>query len=186
MASPSFRQHRTVLAASLFLAILLLGTPGAGFMTAFAAPPKANIPYRFAFGRPTLEVGARSKCYLWLEGGRLHLRLTGTERRPRIEGEIRTSLTGKFEDPTPLSEELRLRQPRPSKIMFYLEAGPREEGFDVALAGDYNHVTLDLFIDGQQAAEDVHVGGSLLKPEGLPVRIRIGRGARSFLDRLGL
>jgi hypothetical protein len=154
-----------------------------------ADPIRDTLPFRVAYGRPAYDAEDPPACYLWMEGGRLHLRFTPDrtpDRAPhRIEGELRTSDGGFFEDVAPLSERLRPRQPRPAKLMFDTRVANVEEGFDVTPSGDYRHVTIDLLIDGNRNPAALKVGERQTSPAGLPARLRLHGSDPGWLERFG-
>lgn len=166
----------TALAA---LALTLQGLVSAAVTR--AEPVRDTLPFSSAFGRPSYSSGHETACFLWIEGGRIHVRVTADGTPHRVEGELRTSEQGVFEDVAPLSARLRPRQPRPSKLMFDVSVTDREEGFDITLAGDYAHLAVDLLIDGRRVPEAVRIGDRAESPYSLPVRLRLRSARASWL-----
>ncbi|HYC23035.1 MAG TPA: hypothetical protein VEI94_10035 [Candidatus Bathyarchaeia archaeon] len=175
-------RDRVVAPAVLLVALLILLVPGPGR----ADPVRDTLPFRIAYGRPSYELHGATACFLWVEGGRLHLRITPDRLSHQIEGELRTSQRGAFEDVAPLSERLRPRQPRPTKIMFDTLLDTAEEGFDVTMSGDYAHLTIDLLIDGKREPALLRIGEHQESPAGLPARLRLHGSGVTWRDRLGL
>lgn len=144
-----------------------------------------TMPFRVVHGRPAFTGEAGVGCYLWSEGGRLHVRLVATEKRHRVRGELRTSRAGSFRDVTPSSEDLVIKQPKPSRLEFETRTGAREEGFDVTLAGDFNQLTIDLTVDDQRQPEAVRIGARRERPRGLPARLDVKGADPSWIQRFG-
>jgi hypothetical protein len=166
-------------------ALLLL--LGASFRSAaaHAAAPADNLPYRIVHGRPTFTSAGIVTCYLWSEGGRLHVRLLPDGVRRRVRGELRTSKSGSFRDVTPSSEDLVVKQPRPSKLEFETRTGATEEGLDVTLAGDFNQLTIDLTIDDVRVPDALRIGARSERPLGLPARLDVNGADPSWIQRFG-
>lgn len=159
-------------------------------LTAIAIPaaadqPRDTLPFRIVYGRPPIAPGAGTYAYLWSQSGRLHLRIGPDKESHRVEGELRTSSEGRLEDVTPLSEDLRVRQPRPEKILFDVQTGASEEGLDVTLAGDFSQVTIDLTVDGERRPATLRIGERGRAPQGLPARLDLHNADSSWLARFG-
>ena len=152
---------------------------------AHAAPPADVMPFRIVHGRPSFAAEAGVACYLWSEGGRLHLRLVTGSTRHRVRGELRTSRAGAFRDVTPTSEDLFVKQPKPSKLEFETHTGGKEEGLDVTLAGDFNQLTIDLQVDDVRRPEAVRIGAKREQPRGLPARLDVKGADPSWIQRFG-
>lgn len=150
-----------------------------------AASPADTMPYRVVHGRPTLSAEGAVTLFLWSEGGRLHVRLLPDSSRHRVRGELRTSRDGFFRDVTPLSEDLVVKQSKPSKLEFETHTGAKEEGLDVTLAGDFNQVTVDLTIDDVRTPQAVRIGAKRETPRGLPVRLDVKGADPSWIPRFG-
>src|SRR3569832_1084536 len=124
--------------------------------TASATPQAGDtMSFRIVYGRPTFSNEAGVACYLWSEGGRLHVRLVATETRHRVRGELRTSRAGSIRDEPPTSEDLVDKQSKPSKLESETRTGAKEEGLDVTLAGDFNQLTIDLTVDDERKPDAV-------------------------------
>ena len=162
------------------LALVLLLPPDAP-----ADPVRDNLPYRIAFGRPQFSSGEETACYFWDQYGRVRFRITPGDRPRRVKGEMRTGGDGAFEDVSPLSQELRIHQPRPGKLLFDVEMRGEEEGFDVTLGGDFGHVTIDLFIDGERSPRALRIGGKQQRPAALPARLDLRNADSTWLERFG-
>lgn len=168
----------------LLLAALLGGTalipsPSMG------QPPGDVLPYRLAFGKPTYTQGLETACFVFLQGGRLRVRITGDGASHRISGEIRTSHEGVLEDVTPLSEKLVVRQLRPGRILFDHRGDLVEDGFDVTLAGSFSQVTLDLTVDGASRPDLLRIGEGRASPSALPARLELRNPDSTWVERFG-
>ncbi|HEY8517777.1 MAG TPA: hypothetical protein VIS07_19890 [Candidatus Binatia bacterium] len=150
-----------------------------------AEPPADVLPFRLIYGRPAFAIDTGVACFLWSEGGRLHLRLLPDGGRHRVRGELRTSKTGSFRDVTPTSEDLLIRQPRPSKLEFETRTNGKEEGLDVTLGGDFNQLTIDLLIDDEREPEALRIGERRERPRGLPARLEVKGADPSWIKRFG-
>lgn len=170
---------RAIACACLLVGALAGATPGA------AAPVRDTLPFRIVHGRPQFTSGSETAAYLWFQGGRLRLRITADTRSHRVEGELRTNQGGVFEDVTPISENLRIRQPRPGKILFDLRTGASEEGLDVTLAGDFNQVTVDLLVDSERQPGALRIGEKRRSPAALPARLELRNADSSWVERFG-
>lgn len=167
---------------ALLAAAIVLLTLG----TAVATPPAGDtMPFRIVYGRPTFATEAGVACYLWSEGGRLHVRLVPTITRHRVRGELRTSRAGSFRDVTPSSEDLVVKQSKPSKLEFETRTGAKEEGLDVTLAGDFNQLTIDLTVDDERKPDAVRIGAKRERPRALPARLDVKGADPSWIPRFG-
>jgi hypothetical protein len=115
----------------------------------------------------------------------LRLRITADEEPHRVEGELRTNNGGLFEDVTPISENLRIRQPRPGKLLFDVRTNHTEEGLDVTLGGDFSQVTVDLLVDADRRPTALHIGEKKRSPAALPARLELRNADSSWLERFG-
>jgi len=154
-------------------------------LAADAAPPADTLPYRVVHGRPTFTAEGAVTCYLWSEGGRLHVRVLPDGLPHRVRGELRTSRAGSFRDVTPSSEALVVKQSKPSKLEFETHTGATEEGLDVTLAGDFNQLTVDLSIDDVRVPEALRIGARRERPRGLPARLDVNGADPSWIERFG-
>lgn len=153
--------------------------------TAGADPARDTLPFRIAFGRPHFTTGDETACYLWIQGGRLRVRITADKLPHRVAGELRTSQDGLFEDVMPLSENLRIRQPRPGRLLFDARPVHAEEGFDVTLGGDFGHVTVDLLVDGERRPRMLRIGERRRSPAALPARLELRIADSTWIERFG-
>jgi hypothetical protein len=163
------------------LAALLVAAP----LPARGDGTRDTLPFRIAYGQPAFTSGDEVACYLWSQGGRLHLRISADTVPHKVEGELRTGGAGFFEDVAPLTENLRVRQPRPTKLLFDVRTERQEEGFDVTLAGNFHQVTVDLLIDGVRNAQAFRIGGQRTTPVALPARLDLRGGTSTWLERFG-
>ncbi len=153
--------------------------------TSPAAPVADTLPFKLLYGRPSFTANGDVACYVWMEGGRLHVRILPGAEQHRVRGELRTSRGGYFRDVTPTSEDLPIRQPRPSKVEFETITGWKEEGLDISLGGDVTQVTFDLLIDDARRPEVVHFGPRNEQPRGLPARLDQHGADPSWIERFG-
>lgn len=181
-ASGPGRAGRARVALAVALA-LFVGTIGARH--GHGAPAGDSMPFRIVHGRPTFTGEATIACYLWSEGGRLHLRVVPSETRHRVRGELRTSKAGAFRDVTPTSEDIVVKQSRPSKLEFETWSGGKEEGIDVTLAGDFNQLTVDLTVDEQRRPDAIRIGARREIPRALPTRLEVKGADPSWIERFG-
>jgi hypothetical protein len=173
------RLHGGIAAAALVLASALVAPDGS------AEPVRDTLPFRIVHGKPQFSSGAETAIYFWFHGGRFRLRVTADAEPHKVSGELRTSNGGIFEDVTPLSENLRVRQPRPGKLLFDVRTRDAEEGFDVTLAGDYTQVTIDLLVDGERRPAVLRIGEKKRSPSALPARLDLRNADSSWLERFG-
>ncbi len=165
--------------------LFALGALLAGPRPGGADPVRDTLPFRLVHGRPQFTSGTETAVYLWLQGGRLRLRVTADEQPHRVEGELRTNKGGLFEDVTPLSENLRVRQPRPGKLLFDVRTAQNEEGLDLTLGGDFSQVTVDLVVDEERRPSALHIGENRSSPAALPARLEMRDADSSWLERFG-
>jgi hypothetical protein len=167
------------------LAALLVALLAAAPLPALADGTRDTLPFRVAYGQPAFTSGDEVACYFWSQGGRLHLRISADTVPHKVEGELRTGGGGVFEDVAPLTENLRVRQPRPTKLLFDVRTERQEEGFDVTLTGNFRQVTVDLLIDGVRNAQAFRIGGQRTVPAALPARLDLRGGTSTWLERFG-
>lgn len=173
--------HRACIAALLALCATAL-VPRAGH----GAPAVGDtVPFRILYGRPPFGGQLGIACFLWSEGGRLHIRIVPTETRHRVRGELRTSRAGSFRDVTPTSEDLVVKQAKPSKLEFETHTRGKEEGLDVTLAGDFTQLTIDLTIDEERRPDVLLIGAKRERPRGLPTRLDVKGADPSWIQRFG-
>ena len=167
------------------LVALVVASLAVGSSPCLADPVRDTLPFRIIHGRPQFTSGTETAVYLWFQGGRLRLRITADEEPHRVEGELRTSNGGLFEDVTPISENLRIRQPRPGKLLFDVRTSHNEEGLDVTLGGDFSQVTVDLLVDAARRPSALHIGEKRRSPTALPARLELRNADSSWLERFG-
>lgn len=83
------------------------------------------------------------------------------------------------------SGQLRIRQPRPSRLDF---DGPLENEpvhLSVILSSDFDSLVLDLEIDGRRIPDRVGIGGDRDRPERFPVEFALDGPSTSWLNRFG-
>ncbi|MBM4242580.1 MAG: hypothetical protein FJ148_02040 [Deltaproteobacteria bacterium] len=179
--SPTHTRHL----AGTLAAIVLIAGAALPPRDVHAVAPGDTMPFRIVHGRPSFTDEAAIACYLWSEGGRLHLRVVPNQTRHRVRGALRTSRDGAFRDVTPTSEDLVIKQPKPSKLEFETHTGAGEEGLDVTLAGDFNQLTIDLTVDDQRRPEAVRIGAKREQPRALPARLDVNGADPSWIQRFG-
>ena len=183
--APVTRPARAGRARGPLAAALLLVGVALGAQAALAAAPGDTMPFRIVYGRPNFTGEAAIVCYLWSEGGRLHLRVVPSRTRHRVRGELRTSKAGAFRDVTPSSEDMVVKQSRPSKLEFETVTAGQEEGLDVTLAGDFNQLTIDLTVDDERRPDAVRIGARREIPRALPTRLDVKGADPSWIERFG-
>ena len=171
---------RSIAAAVLVAASLLLAGRDAGAIAA-----GDTMPFRIVHGRPSFATDAGVACFLWSEGGRLHVRIVPAEKRHRVRGELRTSRSGSFRDVTPSSEDLVIKQSKPSKLEFETHTGAKEEGLDVTLAVDFTQLPIALTVDDERRPDAVRIGAKRERPRGLPARLDVKGADPSWIQRFG-
>jgi hypothetical protein len=178
-AEPGARLPRS-LALALAAAVLL------SWGIARAASPADTLPFSVVYGRPDFARDTDVSCYLWSEGGRLHVRLQSTAARHKVRGELRTNRSGSFRDVTPSSEDILIKQQKPSRLEFETLVGRHsDEGLDVVLTGDFDQLTIDFSVDAARRADAVRIGARGDRPRGLPARLDVKGGDPSWLKRFG-
>ncbi len=150
-----------------------------------AQPPADVLPYRLAFGRPIYSADTETAAYLWIQGGRIRLRLATDGAEHRFAGELRTDREGLFEDVLPTGENVRIRQLRPGKLLFDARTRSGEDGFDVTLGGSFDQLTVDLEVDGERRAELLRIGEDKIAPAALPARLELRKATSTWIDRFG-
>jgi hypothetical protein len=143
------------------------------------------LPFRIVYGNPGVRETGETACYLWSEGGRLHVRITSDGTPREVDGEIRVTAGGVLKDVGLQSEVLRIRQPSPTLLQFDLRTGKGEQGFDVVLAGDIASVTIDVRIDGEARPNALRIGGERERPRGLPAKLALTGARASWIERFG-
>lgn len=180
------RTRRLPLGRACAVAVLAACCAALAARAVQAAPAVGDtLPFRIVYGRPTFATEVGIACYLWSEGGRLHVRILPSDTRHRVRGELRTSRAGSFRDVTPSSEDLVVKQAKPSKLEFETHTGAKEEGIDVTLGGDFNQLTLDLSVDDQRRPDVVRIGAKKERPRGLPARLEVKGADPTWIQRFG-
>lgn len=143
------------------------------------------LPFRIVHGRPPAD-GPPALATLWSEGGRLKLRIhPGGAGGPEVEGELRMSRGGIFKDVRPVTENLRVRMPRPDTLSFDGRVGGVDDGLDVVLSGDFLNLTVDLRIDGERRPGDLAIGEHAERPAGLPAQLNLDDDSAVWVERFG-
>jgi len=143
------------------------------------------LPFRIVYGNPGAKPPEETACYVWSEGGRLHVGITSDGTPREVDGELRVTSGGVLKDVGLQSQTLRIRQPSPTVLQFDLRTTGGEQGFDVVLAGDVAAVTIDLRIDGSPKPEALRIGGQQERPRGLPAKLALTGARASWIERFG-
>lgn len=145
-----------------------------------------RLPFGLLYGAPEITIPAdQIHVRLWSEGGRLHLRFVPDGRTHEISGYLVATGKGVFKDTAPLTEELRIRQQRPSRIDFDGTSDTTINGLDVILSGDFDSLIVDLRVDGRQMPHRLRIGSDQDSPNKLPVEFGLGGSDATWLDRFG-
>ncbi len=179
---------RRLLSRGLLLALLLLPTtPGAQPMPPQGGPATAVdvLPFRILYGNPGTVPAGETACYLWNEGGRLHLRIVSDEAPHEVSGELRVAPDGLLKDVSVEPGRIRVRQPLPALLQFDLRTSEPVEELSVVLAGDVDILSVDLQLDGRRVPDALRIGERQERPVGLPADLAL-TGARSdWIERFG-
>jgi len=169
-----------LVALLLLVSPLLLPSAGSG------AEVRDVLPFRIVHGRPA-DGADPARARLWSEGGRLKLHFPGRvgSRPGLIEGELRMSRGGVFKDVRPLTENLRVRMPTPGTLRFDVDMRDVDEGFDVALSGEFSTLTVDLRFDGERRPSELAIGARAERPVALPAQLDLDEGASVWVERFG-
>lgn len=145
-----------------------------------------RLPFGLLYGAPKITVPAEQiYVRLWSEGGRIHLRFVPDNEAHEISGSLIATGRGVFKDTAPLSEKLRIRQQRPSRIDFDGTSENSLNGLDVILAGDFQSLIVDIKVDGRQMPKRLRIGSDQDSPTKLPVEFGLGGADETWLDRFG-
>ena len=175
--------QRTKLRGSISVGFLLLI---AAALPAEASNRKDLLPFERLYGSPEiLERQETLQVRLWSEGGRLHLRVIPDGTPHEFQGSLSATGKGILKDSVPLSRTTRIRQFKPGRIDFDGASDEKVSGFDVILAGDFQSLIFDIWIDGKQIVERVKIGSDRTPPAILPVEFGLGLADESWLDRFG-
>jgi hypothetical protein len=151
-----------------------------------AADPADELPFRVLYGRPDFETDGDVVCFLWSEGGRLHVRVQSAKAHHTVRTALRTNRRGAFRDVTPSSEDVLIKQANPARLEFETQAGRRpNDGIDVTLTGDFDQLTVDFLVDDARRADAVRIGERRERPRGLPARLEVKGGDPSWIQRFG-
>lgn len=177
---------------ALAILVVALAVAVASPVASLAASPDGHenasgdiLPYAIIHGRPDFQPDSEVGVYLWSEGGRLHLRILPGAKAREVVGELRVSTGGAFRDVAPLSENLRVRQPNPWRMGFDVQSEGKPEGLDVALAGDFEEMSIDIHIDGVRMPKALHIGQQRERPHDLPAHLHLDGAAPGWIERFG-
>lgn len=149
-------------------------------------PPAGDVlPFRILYGNPGEIPANQAACYLWSEGGRLHLRITSDGKPHDVEGALEVTPGGVLKDVSFDSRGLRVRQPVPSLLEFDVRTDSRSEELSVVLAGDVETLRVSLSLDGQSHPEALRIGERQERPKGLPADLALTGARASWIERFG-
>lgn len=147
--------------------------------------PGDVLPFRLLYGNPGEGPRGEVACFVWNEGGRLHVRVTADDIAHEIEGALHVSPAGVLKDVSLHAPGMRVRQPRPSLLEFDTRTGTRAEELSVVLAGDIEVLRVDLHIDGEPAPTALRIGEKQERPKGLPADLALTGARASWIERFG-
>lgn len=176
--------------------LIALSVAGALLMLSLGAqaPTRANVdgppagdvlPFRILYGNPGEISGGQAACYLWSEGGRLHLRITSDGTAHEVEGSLQVTPGGVLKDVSFDSSELRIRQPLPSLLQFDVRTEAKPEELSVVLAGDVEILRITLTLDGESHPSALRIGERQERPKGLPADLALTGARASWIERFG-
>ncbi len=170
---------------ALALVMLALGSRAQTETETEATPAGDVLPFRLLYGNPG-EIPAReTACYLWSEGGRLHVRITSDGEPHEVEGELQVSPGGVLKDVSLEASGLRIRQPIPSLLQFDLRTGKTPDELSVVLAGNVEILRIDVRIDGDTHPGALRIGERQERPKGLPADLALTGARASWIERFG-
>ncbi len=173
------------LVIALAAVMLALGTR-AGHDDAGPSTPAGDVlPFRLLYGSPAAVTPRETACYLWSEGGRLHIRITAGPTPNEVEGSLEVMPGGVLKDISMTASGIRIQQPRPSLLRFDLRADRHTEEFSVVLAGDVEALRVDLRIDGREQSNALRIGEREERPKGLPADLALTGARASWIERFG-
>ena len=144
------------------------------------------LPYRLLYGKPEKIDPGEVACYFWNEGGRLHVRISGSEKPLEIFGQLRAKPSGILKDVDIVENaNVRIRQPAPWILQFDARMDPQSEEFSVVVAGDTKTLRVDLTIDGEPSPLTVRIGERKERPRALPADLAFTGARASWIERFG-
>ncbi len=149
------------------------------------APAGDVLPFRLLYGNPGEIPPDQTACYVWSEGGRLHIRITPDGDPREIEGELHVTPSGVLKDVSLEAPGLRIRQPAPSLLQFDMRTNDQPEELSVVLAGDVQTLRIDLRIDGERQPTALRIGERQERPKGLPADLALTGARASWIERFG-
>lgn len=149
-------------------------------------PPAGDVlPFRLLYGNPGKMPGSETACYVWSEGGRLHVRITSDGTPHEVRGELRVTPAGVLKDVSLEESGLRIRQPVPSLLQFDVRTNGEPEELSVVLAGDVEILRVTVGVDGESHADALRIGERQEKPKGLPADLALTGARASWIERFG-
>lgn len=174
---------------SLVLAFALLLVPlGTRAQTVESGnlPPAGDVlPFRLLYGNPGEIQENETACYVWSEGGRLHVRITSDGTPHEVQGELQVAPAGVLKDVSLEETGLRIRQPLPSLLQFDLRTNGEPEELSVVLAGDVELLRVNVQLDGEAHADALRIGERQERPKGLPADLALTGARASWIERFG-
>ncbi len=171
-------------AALAALALLLVAQLG---VTALASAYDV-LPFRLLYGRPPPIEGAvpakQPRCDIWLEGGRLQIRLEPGPLPTDIQGRLRLD-DGSIKDVQIGSEAFHIRQGQPDRLMWQVPLAKSAETLSVTLSGNFKVLALELTIDGRKIPSALRIGERAAIVRSLPLRLDLGSVQSDWIERFG-
>jgi hypothetical protein len=75
--------------------------------------------------------------------------------------------------------------PTPGTLRFDVDMRDVDEGFDVALSGEFSTLTVDLRFDGERRPSELAIGARAERPVALPAQLDLDEGASVWVERFG-
>lgn len=149
-------------------------------------PPAGDVlPFRILYGNPGKILTKDTTCYLWSEGGRLHLRITPDGTSHDVKGALEVRPAGVLKDVSFDSSGIRIRQPVPSLLQFDVTTEAKPEELSVVLAGDVEILRIELTLDGEAHPEALRIGERQEQPKALPADLALTGYRASWIERFG-
>lgn len=174
-----------LLASALATAILASNAPAQIGTRTDLPPPGDVLPFRLLYGNPGVIPAGETACYVWSEGGRLHVRITSDATPREVEGELEVRPGGVLKDVSLEPGGVRVRQPLPSLLQFDFRTDGEPEEISVVLAGDVETLRVNLRLDGRTRPAAVRIGERQEQPKGLPADLALTGARASWIERFG-
>lgn len=176
-------------AIALFVALagvmLALGTRAQPGVATTPVPAGDVLPFRLLYGNPGPATPNETACFVWSEGGRLHIRVTSDGAPHEIAGALEVTPGGVLKDVSIEAPGIRIQQRRPSLLRFDLRTDEPTEELSVVLAGDVETLRIDLRVDGREQPAALRIGERRERPKGLPADLALTGARASWIERFG-